>query len=116
MSCNGNCSSCSGCGRELELTKGELDFLIKLGECAFLPVARNMGDDIPIFPENTAEAFSRMLQCLEKKGLLSLDYDLPLKGYIHPDYDRFPIHGSMALTERGQSVLELIEYQGIRQD
>ena len=24
MSCNGNCASCTGCGRELELTRGEL--------------------------------------------------------------------------------------------
>ncbi len=116
MSCNGNCASCSGCGRELELTKGELDFLYKLGECAFLPVARNLGEDTPVFPENTSEDFSLMLQCLEKKGLLSLDYDLPLKGFSHPDYDRFPLRGSMALTQRGQAVLELVEYQGFRQD
>ena len=116
MSCNGNCASCSGCGRELELTRGELDFLNRLGEVAFLPVARNMGDLDPVFPEDPRPEFSLLLQCLEKKGLISLDYHLGLKGYSHPDYDRFPIRGSMALTERGQKVLELIEYQGIRQD
>ena len=114
MSCNGNCGSCAGCGRELELTQGELDFLNRLGEVAFLPVARNMGDPDPVFPENPSREFTLLLQCLEKKGLVSLDYHLPLKGYSHPDYDRFPIRGSMALTERGQKVLELIEYQGIR--
>ena len=116
MSCNGNCSSCSGCGRELELTLGELEFLKELGEVAFLPVARTMGELTPVYPENTTEEFSLLLQCLEKKGLVSLDYHLGLKGYSHPDYDRFPIRGSMALTERGQKVLELVEYQGIRRD
>ena len=114
MSCNGNCTACSGCGRELELTKGELEFLNRLAEVAFLPVARNMGDLDPVFPEEPTGEFSLLLQCLEKKGLVSLDYHLPLKGYSHPDYDRFPIRGSMALTQRGQKVLELIEYQGIR--
>jgi len=115
MSCNGNCASCSGCARELELTEKELEFLRILGEVAFLPVARSMGDLNPVFPENPAGEFSLLLQCLEKKGLVSLDYHLPLKGYSHPDYDRFPIRGSIALTERGQKVLELIEYQGIRE-
>ena len=113
MSCGGNCANCSGCARELELTRGELDFLNRLGECAFLPVARTMGDLNPVFPEDTSEEMSLLLQCLEKKGLVSLDYHLGLKGYSHPDYDRFPIRGSMALTERGQKVLELVEYQGI---
>ena len=116
MSCNGNCASCSGCGRELELTRGELKVLMQLGEVAFLPVARTMGELTPVYPENTTEEFSLLLQCLEKKGLVSLDYHLGLKGYSHPDYDRFPIRGSMALTERGQKVLELVEYQGIRED
>ena len=116
MSCNGNCASCSGCGRELELTRGELEFLKQLGEVAFLPVARTTGDLNPVFPENPPEGFSLMLQCLEKKGLVSLDYHLGMKGYSHPDYDRFPIRGSMALTQRGQQVLERVEYQGIRQD
>ena len=112
MSCNGNCANCSGCARELELTKGELDFLQQLGEVAFLPVARSMGDLNPVFPENPTEEFSLLLQCLEKKGLVSLDYHLPLKGYSHTVYDRYPIRGSMALTERGQKVLDLVEYQG----
>ena len=113
MSCGGNCANCSGCARELELTRGELDFLNRLGECAFLPVARNMSDLNPVFPEDTSEEMTLLLLCLEKKGLVSLDYHLCLKGYSHPDYDRFPIRGSMALTERGQKVLELVEYQGI---
>ena len=113
MSCNGYCASCPGCARELELTETELEFLKTLGEVAFLPVARTMGDLTPIYPEKPEEDFSLLLQCLEKKGLISLDYDKPLRQFDESAYAAYPIRGSMALTERGQKVLELMEYQGI---
>ena len=112
--CSGNCSACSGCARELVLTQKEIDFLNILGQYAFLPVARTMGDLTPIFlEEGEQEEMSLLLQCLEKKGLISLDYDKPLAGFDESAYAAYPIRGSMALTERGQKVLELIEYQGI---
>ena len=50
---------------------------------------------------------------MEKKGLISLDYDKPLKGFDDSAYSAYPIRGSMALTERGQLVLDLIERQGV---
>nr|MBQ8244466.1 hypothetical protein [Oscillospiraceae bacterium] len=111
--CSGNCASCSGCARELTLTEAEIDFLNTLAQYAFLPVARTMGDLTPIcLEEGDREQMSLLLQVLEKKGLISLDYDKPLKGYDMSAYASWPIHGSMALTERGQKVLELLEYQG----
>ena len=114
MSCNGNCGSCSGCARELVLTRKEIDFLNILGQYAFLPVARTMGDLTPVYLEDgDREDMSLLLQCLEKKGLISLDYDKPLAGFDETAYAAYPIRGSMALTERGQKVLELMEYQGI---
>ena len=114
MSCNGNCSACSGCARELVLTQKEIDFLNVLGQFAFLPVARTMGDLTPVYLEDgQQEEMSLLLQCLEKKGLISLDYDKPLTGFVEAAYAAYPIRGSMALTERGQKVLELMEYQGI---
>ena len=114
-SCSGNCGSCGGCARELVLTGREIDFLNKLGQFAFLPVARTMGDLTPVYlEEGEREEMSLLLQCLEKKGLISLDYDKPLKGFDQAAYAAYPIRGSMALTERGQKVLELMEYQGIR--
>ena len=114
MSCNGNCGACSGCARELVLTRQEIDFLDLLGQYAFLPVARTMGDLTPIYlEEGDREEMSLLLQCLEKKGLISLDYDKPLAGFDETAYAAYPIRGSMALTERGQKVLELMEYQGI---
>ena len=112
--CSGNCSACSGCARELVLTQKEINFLNVLGQVAFLPVARTMGDLTPVYLEDgDREEMSLLLQCLEKKGLMSLDYDKPLKGFDGAAYAAYPIRGSMALTERGQKVLELIEYQGI---
>ena len=114
--CNGNCSGCSGCARELVLTPEELSFLNTLGQIPFLPVARTMGDLTPIYleegPERSGE-YSLILQCLEKKGLISLDYDKPINA---PGYDAYPIRGSIALTERGHRVLELLEYQGIQRE
>ena len=126
MDCSGNCSGCTGCGgrcggcaRELVITRQELSFLQELGQVAFLPVARKMGDLEPVYLEagqERKEEYSLLLQCLEKKGLISLDYDKPLKGCREGAYAAYPIRGSMALTERGQKVLEMLEYQGISEE
>ena len=123
MSCNGNCNSCSGCGgncggcaRELVITRKELAFLQELAQVAFLPVARTMGDLTPVYleqGEEKKEEYSLVLQCMEKKGLISLDYDKPLRGFQDDAYAAYPIRGSIALTERGQKVLEMVEFQGI---
>lgn len=117
--CNGNCGSCGGCARELTLSRQELDFLEKLGQIPFLPVARKMGDLTPVYLEDQecpAEEYSLILQCLEKKGLVSLDFDMPIKGFDDSAYAAYPIRGSIALTARGQRALELIELHGIREE
>ena len=119
MGCNGNCGSCGGCARELVLSEQEVEFLGKLGQIPFLPVARKMGDLTPVYLEEkelTVEEYSRILQCLEKKGLVSLDFDKPLKAFDDSAYSAYPIRGSMALTERGHRVLDLLERQGIREE
>ena len=85
-------------------------------EIPFLPVARKMGDLTPVYLEDekfTVEEYSLILQCLEKKGLISLDYDKPLKNFDDSAYADYPIRGSMALTERGQTVVEMIQRQGL---
>ena len=111
-SCGGNCGGCSGCARALVLSEAEIDFLRRGGEVAFLPVARQLGDVTPVYPETDGpENMSLILEVLEKKGLISLDYDKPLTGF--DGYGDYPVQGSMALTQRGQQVLELIEYQGV---
>ena len=118
MSCGGNCggcSGCSGCGGSLELSRKEMDFLRLLGQVAFLPVARKMGEEQPVYLEDGVERQEEnalILLLLERKGLISLDYDRPLKGGNGQAYDAYPIRGSIALTNRGQRVLELLDYQG----
>ena len=113
--CKGSCSGCTGCGRSLSITEEEAAFLKRLGQIPFLPMGRNTGDTDPIFleeGEEKREFYSLLLQCLEKKNLISLDYDKPLKGCEEGWYGAVPVKGSMALTQRGQTVLELLEYQG----
>ena len=118
-SCCGNCGSCGGCGGCgsgcLELSVGEIEMLRTLGQIPFLPVARKMGDDIPVYleDENHSEAeYSLILQCLEKRGLIDIDYSQPLKSFNDSAYAAYPIRGSFALTARGQQVVELLEIQG----
>ena len=117
--CKGNCggcSGCTGCGGAMELTEGEIAMVRTLGQIPFLPVARKMGEDIPVYLEDdrySPEEYSLILQCLEKRGLISIDYAQPLKGFDDKAYAAYPIRGSFALTQRGQRVLELLEWQGI---
>ncbi len=114
--CTGHCAACGGCANQLELTPGELELLSQLCQYPFLPVARRRDDDTPIYLEDTAhtqEEYSRILQCLEKKGLISLDYDLPLGNFDDSAYAAYPVRGSFALTARGQTVAELLDIQGL---
>lgn len=111
-SCGGGCG---GCARELTLTPGELKILEKLAQIPFLPIARRIDDATPIYLEDadySQEEYSLILQLLEKKSLITLDFDKPLKN--HSPSPAYPIHGSMALTARGQQVLDLLEVQGIQ--
>ena len=118
--CSGNCDNCGGCGgcgNELTLSMEEIRFLQELGQYSFLPVARKMSDMIPVYLENgeeNKELMSLVIQCLEKKMLIDIAYD-PLPGADMSAYKGFPVHGSMALTQRGQQVLELLEVQGIEE-
>ena len=114
MGCSGNCGGCAGCGKELVLSKEEIDLLYQLGQIPFLPVARKADSETPIYPEENTEEMSLVLTLLEKKGLISLDYDQPLKGC--DAYAGYKLRGSMALTARGQAVLELLETQGYHEE
>ena len=115
MGCE-NCSGgCQGCGRSLEMTEGEVRILQALGQYSFLPVARRADDMTPVYLEEqdyTKELYSLILQSLEKKQLISIDYDRPLSGADMSAYVGYSVHGSMALTGRGQAVLDLLERQG----
>lgn len=117
--CSGNCAACGGCAKELLLSEAEIVMLHTLGQIPFLPVARRADDMTPIYLEDTdrtQEEYSLILQLLEKKGLISLDYDKPLTGASMTAYLGYPIHGSMALTARGLTVVDLLDKQGIQDE
>lgn len=116
--CDHNCAGCSGCGKSLSLTEAEIEMLRTLAQIPFLPVARRADSETPVYLEDekhTKEEYSMILACLEKKGLISLDFDKPLSGFDDSAYKAYPIRGSMALTARGQTVVELLELQGIEE-
>ena len=116
MGCK-NCSGgCDGCARVLELTKGEIDLLQELAIYAFLPVARRADDMTPFYPEGkeyALEEYSAILMHLERKGLICIDYGAPIGTYPAELYCAWPVHGSMALTQRGQEVVETLSITGI---
>ena len=117
MGCNHNCASCGGCAKVLELTEGEIEMLQALSQYAFLPIARRADDMVPVYLEEVvrpAGEYSLILQVLEQKKLVSLDYDKPLAGAYGAAYAPYPVKGSMALTERGQKVVEMLEIEGIQ--
>ena len=105
---------CSGCGGALTLTAGERDFLMELAQTPFLPVARKASEETPVYleaGEENREAFAALLLSMERKGLVSLDYDIPMNQYP-AGYEAYPVRGSISLTNRGQQVLELLDIQG----
>lgn len=111
-----NCSSCGRCSNSLSLTEGELWILEALSQIPFLPIYRKNDDATPIYLEDdrlSTEEYSLVLQHLEVKRLITLDFDKPLKNATPASY---PIQGSMALTARGQSVIDLLELQGIQSE
>ena len=88
----------------------------QLAQIPFLPVARRMDDDVPVYLEDdeyTREEYSLIISCLEKRGLIDIDYGMPLRGFRDGAYGAYPVRGSFALTARGQQVVELLEIQGI---
>ncbi len=109
-----NCSSCGK--RELELTAAEIEMLRQFSQYPFLPVAKNAADEMPTYLEEndrSIEEYGIILALLEKKGLISIDYEKPLKNADLSAYQGFDQVGSMALTARGLGVLEMMDMQGI---
>ena len=114
--CTGKCGSCGGCGAALELTEGEIAMLEELAMYAFLPVARKADDMTPHYPEGqdyAQEVYSAILLHLERKGLIDLNYGKPIGTYPAEFYAPWPVHGSIALTRRGQLVVEQLSVGGI---
>ena len=114
--CGGNCGSC---GASLTLSVPELQFLEKLGQIPFLPVARKAYDMLPVYledDEQPLDVYTKVLVNLEAKGLISIDYDKPLQGLDMADYAAYPVRGSIALTAFGQQVLETVQLHGLQEE
>ena len=111
----GTCGGCGGCRREIVLTPPEAALLLRLGEVAFLPVARRRDSETPVYLEEadySPEEYGEALAWLQLKGLARLDYDLPLRNFDYAAYGDYPLHGSAALTAAGQEAVEALEVQG----
>lgn len=114
--CGGCCGNCGGCGSTLVLALEEIAMLRLFGQIPFLPVARSAASMEPVYLEEgelSPEKSSLALQSLAKRGLISIDFDQPLKGGYSAVYDAYPIKGSIALTILGQQALDLLEIQGV---
>ena len=114
--CCGSCGSCGGSGgRELWVTPGEIELLERFAQYAFLPVARKWDSEIPVYLEDGPEKavlWGDLLTAMQFKGLINIDYDLPLAGFDYAGYEGYPCRGSMALTAEGQRAIEILEIQG----
>lgn len=111
--CGGDCT---GCGGTLWLTQGEIALLLQFAQIPFLPVARRRDSDEPLYlgdGEKTPEEMARVITGLQQKRLIRLDYDMPLSNFDYGAYGDRCDRGSMALTARGQQVVEQMEIQGI---
>jgi hypothetical protein len=131
--CDTGCSGCQsggcasggckagGCAcprREIVITEGERDFLLLLGQLAFLPLARIMAineqtgqpepvEPVPFYLSARDDALAAVqeagtsLLALEEKRLVTLDYDKPL---VNGDYSIFESSGVYqdALRTHGQ--------------
>ena len=131
-SCNTGNGACGGCGMgggTLYLTEEEIGVLRRFGEIPFWPLARRADAEEPVCLEEgiytAAESsvtlehnsvaendMKAVLSALAQKGLIRLDFDLPLDNFDYSAYAAYPHHGSMALTALGQRAVELLEIQG----
>lgn len=62
------------------------------------------------------ETVSNGILALERKGLIDLDYNLPLQNFDYGPYAAWSRQGSMALTVRGQEVLDVLDIQGVENE
>lgn len=116
--CEGSCTGCcGGCGKPgaLELAGEEIALLRALGQLAFLPLARRADREEPVcfaLAELMPDRAGLALLCLQKRGLVDLDYGTPLSGCGYEEYAGYPVRGSAGLTARGLQALEVLEILG----
>lgn len=88
----------------------EEELLFQLAETPFLPVASNGGQPICLELNIPRDQVGNTLQKLEMRGLIRIDYDMPLAGFDYSDYAQYSLQGSLALTTFGQDILDDMEF------
>lgn len=112
---NGNGVNCETCGAgALSLTEGEIAVLGRFAQIPFWPVGRRDDNDAPLCLEES-EMKPEFLSALALKGLIRIDYGIPLSNFDYAAYASCAETGSMALTFAGQSVVELLDVQGAQE-
>ena len=113
--CGQCCGSlCGSYGNRIPLSDAEIEILFDLSQYSFLPVASNDHDN-PVYRESSSRTeadYAAALLDMQKKGLIKIDYDIPLSNYEYQLYSDCRHHGSMVLTMHGQNVAEQVEIQG----
>ena len=109
----GNCPSAGSCGGNgvLFLTEAEIGVLGRFAQIPFWPVARPADAETPVCLEEDGMK-PELLSALALKGLIRLDFDVPLTNFDYSPYAPYPHKGSMALTAAGQNAIELLDVQG----
>lgn len=106
------CGGCCGCGT-LILTPLEYRLLMEFAQnpfCAALFSERG-GEPVRLGAENE-EGTGEALRALERKRILTIDEDIPLRGFAYEPCPNGFLQGSMALTAYGQQVIDHLERQG----
>ena len=101
---------------EKDVLNAEIDILRELAVCPFLPVGLNSRTGEPFcleFPDMDEKIVPLALSVLEKRGFIRVDYDIPLAGFAYEGYEVCFRRGSLALTAKGQDVIERLAVQGV---
>lgn len=104
---------CPGRCGDIYLTDKALELLELLGQRAFLPLGERDGK--PIYISDAGEEFVSSPTALKLSGLVTLDLDIPLKGFDYAAYSDCTRLGSMALTALGQEALESLSIRGVEE-
>ena len=112
QACN-RCTPCNGCQQNASLNPLGCALLDVFSVTPFLPVAldKHNGRICVLDPEFEPYAASLALRMLQRKGLVQVDADFPIKNADYKGYEDWA-HGSAALTARGQEAVDALDYGG----
>ncbi|MDD3537200.1 MAG: hypothetical protein PHH65_02920 [Eubacteriales bacterium] len=112
-----HCGACCGgrCKQEMIMAPTEIAILKRLAESPFLPLVKkpHTGDQFMPIPDFISAEYETALLALSSKGLISMDADFPLSNFDYAEYSEQYECGSIALTGRGQAVIDVMEIQGM---